>query len=115
MTKRDEIAITKFKATCLAVLEQVRKTGQPVRVTRFGKPVADIVPPAPAENDGSWLGRMAGTISKEDLDDLLTELDKHPLLSPGMEERWLASWEEQERKGEEIAKRNRKRVKPDAS
>lgn len=40
-----EIAISKFKATCLAVLEDVRRTNKPVRVTRFGKPVAEIVPP----------------------------------------------------------------------
>jgi hypothetical protein len=32
----EEIAISKFKATCLAVLEKVRKTGKPVLVTRFG-------------------------------------------------------------------------------
>jgi prevent-host-death family protein len=41
----EEIAISKFKATCLAVLEKVKKTGQPVLVTRFGHPVAQIVPP----------------------------------------------------------------------
>ncbi|HXJ06705.1 MAG TPA: hypothetical protein VNH65_16495 [Candidatus Acidoferrum sp.] len=40
-----EIAISKFKATCLAVLERVRKTGQPIRVTRFGQPIAEINPP----------------------------------------------------------------------
>jgi len=34
----EEIAISKFKATCLAVLEKVKKTGQPVLVTRFGHP-----------------------------------------------------------------------------
>ena len=37
--------ISKFKATCLAVLERVRKTGEPVLVTRFGHPVAEIVAP----------------------------------------------------------------------
>jgi len=42
----EEIAISKFKATCLAVLEKVKKTGQPVLVTRFGHPVAQIMPPA---------------------------------------------------------------------
>jgi antitoxin (DNA-binding transcriptional repressor) of toxin-antitoxin stability system len=52
------IAISKFKATCLAELERVRQTGQPVRITRFGKPVADIVPPAPPKNSGDWLGCM---------------------------------------------------------
>ncbi len=40
----NEIAVSKFKATCLEVLERVRKTKQPVRVTRFGKPIADIIP-----------------------------------------------------------------------
>jgi prevent-host-death family protein len=57
----EEIAISKFKATCLAVLEQVRRTGQPVRVTRFGKPVAEILPPAPPKAQGSWIGSMVGT------------------------------------------------------
>lgn len=42
----DEIAISKFKATCLAVLEKVKKTGKPVLVTRFGHPVAEIRPPS---------------------------------------------------------------------
>ncbi|MGH9656835.1 MAG: type II toxin-antitoxin system Phd/YefM family antitoxin [Bryobacteraceae bacterium] len=56
-----EIAISKFKATCLAVLEDVRRTGKPVLVTRFGKPVAEIVPPkAPQKN--SWLGCMRGSM-----------------------------------------------------
>ncbi len=41
----EEIAISKFKATCLAVLERVRRTGQPIRVTRFGQAVAEINPP----------------------------------------------------------------------
>jgi len=41
----EEIAISKFKATCLAVLERVRLTNQPIRVTRFGKPIAEILPP----------------------------------------------------------------------
>ena len=40
-----EIAISKFKATCLAVLEDVQRTKKPIRVTRFGKPIAEIVPP----------------------------------------------------------------------
>ncbi len=54
----EEIAISKFKATCLGVLERVRKTGRPILVTRFGKPVAEIVPPSPPERPESWLGAM---------------------------------------------------------
>lgn len=55
----DEIAISKFKATCLAVLHGVQKTGRPVRVTRFGKAVAEIVPPTPPRNVKRKLGLMA--------------------------------------------------------
>lgn len=53
--------ISKFKATCLATLERVRRTGRPLRVTRFGKPVADIVPPAAGRAERRWLGAMKGT------------------------------------------------------
>ena len=57
----EEIAISKFKATCLAVMERVRQTGQPVLVTRFGEPVAEIVPPSPPRRPEGWLGCLAGT------------------------------------------------------
>ena len=56
------IAISKFKATCLAVLEQVRKTRKPILVTRFGKPVAQIAPPPPRGRPASWLGSLAGEV-----------------------------------------------------
>lgn len=57
----DRMAISKFKATCLATLERVRRTGRPIRVTRFGKPVADIVPTAPEPAAKGWLGSMRDT------------------------------------------------------
>jgi prevent-host-death family protein len=53
--------ISKFKATCLAVLEQVRRTHRPVLVTRRGQPVAEIVPPRAGERGPDWLGAMQGT------------------------------------------------------
>ena len=53
----EEMQISKFKATCLAVLARVGKTGNPILVTRFGKPVAQIVPPPP-DRSGGWLGAM---------------------------------------------------------
>jgi prevent-host-death family protein len=58
----DEISISKFKATCLAVLERVRRTGEPIRVTRFGKAVADIVPPAGTQRPNRRLGTLGGTM-----------------------------------------------------
>jgi antitoxin (DNA-binding transcriptional repressor) of toxin-antitoxin stability system len=65
----ETMPISKFKATCLAALERVRRTGKPLRVTRFGKPVADIVPPAPAPRGKNWLGAMKGTA--EIVDDIV--------------------------------------------
>ena len=53
----EEIQISKFKATCLAVLDRVGKTRKPVLVTRFGKPVAQVLPPPPSPV-GDWLGAM---------------------------------------------------------
>jgi prevent-host-death family protein len=57
----EEIAISKFKATCLGVLERVRRTGTPVLVTRFGEPVAEVVPAPTPKRRATWLGAMAGT------------------------------------------------------
>jgi antitoxin (DNA-binding transcriptional repressor) of toxin-antitoxin stability system len=56
-----EVVISEFKANCLAILEQVRKTRVPARVTRFGKPMAEVVPPAPKQRPRG-LGSMAGTM-----------------------------------------------------
>jgi len=52
-----EIAISEFKAKCLALLDQVQKTKKPIRVTRRGKPVAEVNPPKPTENR-DWIGSM---------------------------------------------------------
>jgi prevent-host-death family protein len=57
-----EVAISEFKAKCLALLEQVRVTKRPLRVTRFGKPVAEVIPPGPEGTRGKWLGSMADTM-----------------------------------------------------
>jgi len=43
------------------VLESVRKSGHPVLVTRFGKPVAEISPPRPPRAPLREPGRMAHT------------------------------------------------------
>ena len=70
----EEIAVSKFKATCLAVIEKIRKTGQPVVITRFGQPVAQIGPPSAArrkpelgwaEGTGEILADIVGPISDE--------------------------------------------------
>jgi prevent-host-death family protein len=55
----DAMPISKFKAHCLAVMDRVRRTGRPVRVTRYGRPVADVVPAVAAVRDTRALGFLA--------------------------------------------------------
>jgi prevent-host-death family protein len=56
-----EVAISEFKAKCLGIIEQVRKTRTPIRVTRFGEPVAEVIPASRGKASGRRLGCMAGT------------------------------------------------------
>jgi prevent-host-death family protein len=56
-----EIAISEFKAKCLALIEEVNKTKQPIRITRHGKPIAEVVPSSP-ERKRRKLGSMSGTV-----------------------------------------------------
>jgi len=58
----EEVAISEFKAKCLALLERVRQTKKPLRVTRFGKPVADVVPATPDAGQAAWIGSMKDTM-----------------------------------------------------
>lgn len=59
----DEMAISQFKATCLSVLERVRKTRTPLLITRHGVPVAQVLPPPPADAPVSWVGSLAGSVT----------------------------------------------------
>ena len=52
-----QVAISEFKAKCLAILDEVQKTKQSILVTRRGHPVAEIGPPSP-KDDRSWIGSM---------------------------------------------------------
>jgi prevent-host-death family protein len=57
-----EIAISKFKAKCLSLLQEVSKTKTPLRVTRRGKAIADVIPSASEGDERSWIGSLAGSV-----------------------------------------------------
>ncbi len=57
-----EIAISEFKAKCLSLLEEVSKTKTPLRVTRRGKPIADVFPASSGPDERSWIGSLSGSI-----------------------------------------------------
>jgi len=56
-----EIAVSEFKAKCLSLLDQVQKTKKPLLITRFGKPIAEVVPHSPTRS-ADWIGSMRGTV-----------------------------------------------------
>ena len=58
----EQIEISKFKATCPAILDRVARTRKPVLVTRRGEPVARIVPATPGPG-ARWLGSMKGSVT----------------------------------------------------
>jgi prevent-host-death family protein len=44
MSSKRTMAAAAFKAGCLAVLDRVAATGESVVVTKWGRPVAEVVP-----------------------------------------------------------------------
>jgi prevent-host-death family protein len=55
-----EISISEFKAKCLGLIEEVHKTRQPLRITRHGRAVAEVIPAGP-DRKRNFLGAMVGT------------------------------------------------------
>jgi prevent-host-death family protein len=55
-----KIAAGEFKAKCLALMEDVRSTREPIVITKRGKPVAKLVPAETEKDD--WIGRLKGVI-----------------------------------------------------
>ena len=53
---QETISISKFKATCLRLLDNVNKTGKSILVTRKGQPIALVTPPPPPPQPKQWLG-----------------------------------------------------------
>jgi prevent-host-death family protein len=54
-----EIAISKFKARCLSLLEEVSKTKIPLRVTRRGQAIADVIPASAETEERGWIGSLS--------------------------------------------------------
>jgi prevent-host-death family protein len=65
------ITASDLKATCLALLDEVSRTGEPVTITKRGRPVARLVPAR--QPDG--LAELGGTV--EIVGDIIA-----PVLSP---------------------------------
>ncbi len=68
MAQTETVSISKFRATCPALLDRVRETGLVILVTRKGVPIAQVVPPPGRIIPPHWLGcfRTTGKI-KDDI------------------------------------------------
>jgi prevent-host-death family protein len=63
MSKR--IGAAAFKANCLRILDEVERSGEPIIVTKRGRPVAEIRPVEKRERR-SIIGVMKGTVLRYD-------------------------------------------------
>lgn len=63
-----EISISEFKAKCLALIDEVNKTKKPLRITRHGKVVAEVVPAPAAAKGPNFLGSGADSFDILDND-----------------------------------------------
>lgn len=55
----ETVSVSEFKAKCLGMLERVRKTGQPLLITKRGTPIAQVLAPPPPKPDTTTFGCMA--------------------------------------------------------
>ena len=77
------MAVSQFKAKCLSVLQRVKRTGRPILVTRFGEPIAEVVPPTTRALAHSWVGsfRSRGRIEGDVVSPAADEKDWEVLRS----------------------------------
>jgi prevent-host-death family protein len=68
----ESLSVSKFKATCLAVVEEVAKSKQRVIITKRGKPIAELIPyeaetePIPLKETVAFLGDIISPVATED-------------------------------------------------
>ena len=55
-----KVKASEFKAKCLALMDEVARTGEPVLVTKNGKPIAELRPHRPRSESaaGVWKDRL---------------------------------------------------------
>jgi prevent-host-death family protein len=60
------IGAAEFKAHCLRILDEVERTGEPVTITKRGRPVAEITPVPIQNGPRFFFGCMKGSVLKYD-------------------------------------------------
>lgn len=60
------IGAARFKAACLRVIEDMSRDGEPVTITKRGRPVAVLSPVKVEDRPRSIIGAMAGSVLRYD-------------------------------------------------
>ena len=80
------VPATEFKAKCLALIDEMERSGEPLTVTRRGKPAITLTAEKAAlPTIDSIYGCLKGTVT------IHGDLDAP--LDPDWEEKWLAKWD----------------------
>ncbi len=68
----ETISVSKFKATCLSVLEDVKNQKKKIQITKRGKPIAEIIPvehqkkDIPLKDTVTFMGDIISPVSEDD-------------------------------------------------
>jgi prevent-host-death family protein len=68
----DSLTVSKFKATCLAVVDEVAKAKKRVIITKRGKPIAELIPyeaetePVALKDTVAFMGDIVSPVATED-------------------------------------------------
>lgn len=73
------VSATEFKARCLRLMEEVRRTRRPVLITKRGRVVAQLAPPPPTprkpwlrlRGSATFVGDLVSPVIREDEIDAL--------------------------------------------
>ncbi len=82
------IGAAEFKAHCLRILDEVERTGEPITITKRGRPVGELRPAAKRERKSATFGFLKGSVRFLTADETLSPLD------PDWEEQWEKKWDD---------------------
>lgn len=80
------VGITEFKAKCIALLDEMERSGEPLTITRRGKPSLTLSAREVRPERNSLFGSMKGTVTVHG--DIVAPVD------PEWEAKWDAGWDE---------------------
>jgi prevent-host-death family protein len=79
------VGIAEFKANCTRLLREMERDGQPITVTKRGRPVAELTPVAQRSRAKTLFGALKGSVT------FAPDFDPSESADPDWEEVWEAN------------------------